>query len=77
MLLLLSLKIWISSLKEPPASEAMGVKAREFDRDMQGSGVLVTHAGAQVLGQMAGPWAYPLLDGWVEPGGSHSTREPN
>ena len=46
----------------------MGVKAREFDREMQGSGVLVTHAGAQVLGQMAGPWAYPFCStgGWSQ-----------
>ena len=76
-LLLLRMRNRTLSVKESPASEAMGVREREFDRDMQGSGVHVTHTGAQVLGQRAGLWAYPLLDGWVEPGGSHSTREPN
>ena len=58
-LLLLRMRHRTLSVKESPASEAMGVRARELDSDMQGGGAHVTHTGAHVLGQMAGPWAYP------------------
>ena len=55
----------------------MGVRPRELDANMHSGGAHVTNAGASVLGQRAGLWAHLLLDGWVEPAGSHSPREPN
>ncbi len=43
-----------------------------MDANMHSVGAHVTDAGARVLGQRAGLWAHLLLDGWVEPAGSHS-----
>ena len=48
-----------------------------MDANMHSVGAHVTDAGARVLGQRAGLWAHLLLDGWVEPAGSHAPHEPN